>query len=307
VLEVDLTAIITEDRSARRRISTTESPKVLGGYAQGVRVGDWVFLAGATPADHTRTSGPFPGGLGTAVAPEARVDSNMWYGSSIERQVEYIMTNKQAGILEAAGSSIDRIVKADVYLSHPQEDLRGFHNAWRSLFGDRAPATTVVPIDGFGSAGSRVEIGIVALATDAGSVVERITVPSVPPPIGPYPHAVRADNLLFVSTLIAADDRGLVDTAKPEAASRNARPQVMDELEYCLNILSEICSASGTSLDNVLRRKSFFTNLSDLFAADAVVRNAWPDAPPASTNVGVAGPHVVPEARVAMDVVVAVA
>ena len=306
VLEVDLTAVLTEDRSTRHRISTSESPTVLGGYAQGVRVGDWIFLAGATPADHTRTASPFPGAMGTAVAPEARVDPNLWYGSAIERQVEYIITSKQGAVLEAAGSSIEDIVKADVYLSHPHEDLRGFHNAWRSLFGDRAPATTVVPINGFGSEGSRVEIGVVALAKDANASVERVTAPSVPSPAGPYPHAVRAGNLLFISTLIAADDGGLVDIARPGSASRNARPQVVDEMEYCLGILSDICSATGTSLKNVLRRKNFFTDITDLFAADSVVRSVWPADPPASTNVGVAGPHIVPGARVAMDVVVAV-
>ena len=306
VLEVDLTAILAADPSTRRRISTTESPTVLGGYAQGVRVGDWIFLAGATPADHTKTSSPFPGALGTAVAPDARVDPNLWYGSAIESQVEYIMTTKQGAVLEAAGSSLEDIVKADVYLSHPHEDLRGFHNVWRNLFGDRAPATTIVPIDGFGSEGSRVEIGVVALAKDARSSVERITVPSIAPPVGPYPHAVRAGDLLFVSTLIAADGDGLVDSARPGSVSRNARPQVIDEMEYCFSILSEICSASGTSMSNVLRRKNFFTDTSDLFAADTVVRNVWPDAPPASTNVGVAGPHIVPETRVAMDIVVAV-
>jgi enamine deaminase RidA (YjgF/YER057c/UK114 family) len=306
VLEVDFTAMLPADGSTRRRISTADSPQVLGGYAQGVRVGDWIFLAGATPADHTKTSAPYPGGLGTAVAPDARTDPNMWYGSPIERQTEYIMTSKQAAVLEAGGSSIDRIVKADVYLSHPAEDLRGFHTVWKSLFGDAAPATTVVPIDGFGSEGSRIEIGIVALADDAEIEVERLTVPALPAPVGPYPHAVRAGDLLFVSTLVAGDEDGLVPSAHPNRVSRNARPQVIDELEYCFSALSAICSAAGTKIENVLRRKNFYTDLSDLFAADEVVRSVWPDAAPASTNVGITGPHVVPGARVALDVIAAV-
>lgn len=306
VLEVDLTAILTEDHSVRRRISTDDSPKVLGSYAQGVRVRDWIFLAGATPADHTRTSAAYPGAVGTAMAPEARIDPNLWYGSPIERQVEYIMAKKQAAVLEAADSSLERVVKADVYLSHMEEDLRGFHRAWESLFGERAPATTVTPVEGFGSAGSRVEIGIVALAEGSELDLERIHVPSLPPAVGPYPHAVRAGDLLFVSTMIAADERGLVDRARPTAASRNSRPQIIDELEYCMSSLEAICSAGGTTLDNVLRRKNYFTDVTDLFAADTVMRGTWMDAPPASTNVGVTGPHAVPGARLSMDVVAAV-
>lgn len=306
VLEVDLTAMITAAESTRQRISTAASPKVLGGYAQGVRVGEWIFLAGATPADHTQTSAPYPGGLGTALAPEARIDPNLWYGSAIERQVEYIMLNKQATVLEAAGSSLGRIVKADVYLSHPGEDLNGFHRVWRSLFGDAAPATTVIPADGFGSEGSRVEIGIVALADDGDIEIDRLMLSGAAAPLGPYPHAVSAGDLLFVSTLMAADDDGLVAAAKPGRTSRNVRPQIVDELEYCFGLLREICTAAGTSLAHVVRRKNFFTDLSDLYAADVEARKAWPAAPPASTNVGVSGPHIVPDARVAMDVVVAV-
>ncbi len=307
VLEVDLTALVPEGGAlSRERITSPGSPQVLGSYAQGVRVDDWIFLAGATPADHTKTSAPFPGAIGTAVAPEARIDGNLWYGSQIERQVEYIMTKKQGSLLQAAGSSLDLVVRADVYLSHLEEDLRGFHRVWKSLFGDRAPATTVIPVEGFGSAGSRVEIGIVALREGSELELERITVSDLPPPPGPYPHGVRAGNLLFVSTLAAVDEQGLVEAARPSAASRYSHPQVLDEMEYCLASLEEICDAAGTNLAKILRRKSYFTHLEDLFPADVVLRNAWPTSPPASTNVGVSGPHIAPGVRLAMDVIAAV-
>lgn len=307
VLEVDLTAMLPTGGTTRQRISTDTSPKVLGSYAQGVRVGDWIHLAGATPADHTRTAGPFPGGRGTAVAPEARVDANMWYGSPIEKQVEYIMTKKQLAVLEAAGSSLERIVKADVYLAHPAEDLRGFHRVWRELFGDQAPATTVVPIDGFGSADSRIEIGIVALSSNSPIEIERLNVASLPPAAGPYPHGVKAGPLVFLSTVIAADEDGLVSSALPTSASRNTRPQVIDEFEYCAHVIEEICAAAGTQLRNVVRRRNHYTHISDVFAADQVVKSVWPSNPPTSTNVGISGPHIVPNARLAMDVIAAVA
>ena len=303
VLEVDVMASLPTSGRLRERVSSADSPEVLGSYSQGMKFGDWVILAGATPADHTRTSAPYPGALGTAVAPNARVDPNLWYGSQIQRQVEYIMLEKQLPVLEAAGSSLDRIVKAEVYLSEMETDYLGFQEAWRKIFPDNPPATTIVPIEGFGSTGSRIEIGLIALTNESGLRVEPVQSDDALPPLGHHPQAVRAGNLLFLSTVIAADRNGLVKSAVPNPGFPFAYSQAELEMEACLGSAAAICEAAGTSLDFMLKRRNVYLDLRDIYATESAVRRAWPTDPPASSNMGSTVSMAVPGCRISMDMV----
>jgi enamine deaminase RidA (YjgF/YER057c/UK114 family) len=77
-------------------------------------------------------------------------------------------------------------------------------------------------------------------------------------------------------------------------------------MQQCLESAAAVCEAAGTSLDMMLKRRNFYLDLSDLFATEFAVRDAWPTAPPASSNVGMSGPLSVPACRLAMDMVCAV-
>lgn len=302
VVEIDVT-LLTNEGHDPEMVSTSSSPQPLGSFVQGIRAGDWIVLSGATPTDYERMSAPYPGALGTAVAPSARVDPNLWYGSEIQQQVEYIMFDRQLAVLEAAGSSLEQVVKAEVYLSHMEEDFAGFQDAWRKVFPQRPPATTIVPVEGFGSTGSRVEIGLVALAADSRLSIESVSTPNALPALGHAPQAVRAGSLLFLSTVIAADQEGPAKGASPNPGMPLASNQTALEMEVCLSSAASICEAAGSSLDMMLKRRNFYLHLTDLFATEWVVREAWPDEPPASTNLGVSGPLPVPRCNVAMDMV----
>jgi enamine deaminase RidA (YjgF/YER057c/UK114 family) len=64
-----------------------------------------------------------------------------YYGSDIKLQTEYVMRNLQR-TFEAAGSSLDKIVKAQVFLT----DLKyfnGFDEVWKKYFKVPPPRTTV--------------------------------------------------------------------------------------------------------------------------------------------------------------------
>jgi|SRR5580658_1310747 2-iminobutanoate/2-iminopropanoate deaminase len=110
---------------ARSVISTDGAPAAIGPYAQAVRVGNLIFTAGQSPIDPA-TQHLIPGG--------------------IAEQTTRVLENLKA-VLEEAGSSLDRVVKATVFL----KDLNDFSTmnavyARYMVFEGEAPARTTVEV-----------------------------------------------------------------------------------------------------------------------------------------------------------------
>src|SRR6266567_71962 len=84
----------TEEARLRTAIVTEKAPKPVGPYSQGVIEGDFIFVAGQGPIN------PLTGKLelGDARAETKRVFENM------------------RAILQAAGSSLEHVIKCNVYL-----------------------------------------------------------------------------------------------------------------------------------------------------------------------------------------------
>lgn len=120
-------------------IRTEEAPAPFQGapYNQAVRVGDLVFVAGQL--------GLRPGD--TAVE------------GDIAAQTEKVMRNL-AAILEAAGSSLDNLVKTTVYLQH-LDDFAAMNEVYARYVGDRPPARATIEVAKLPS-GALVEIEAVA-------------------------------------------------------------------------------------------------------------------------------------------------
>ena len=110
---------------ARSVISTDGAPAAIGPYSQAVRVGNLIFTAGQSPIDPA-TQHLIPGG--------------------IAEQTTRVLENLKA-VLEEAGSSLDRVVKATVFL----KDLNDFSvmnavYAKYMMFDGEAPARTTVEV-----------------------------------------------------------------------------------------------------------------------------------------------------------------
>src|ERR687885_1784738 len=89
----------------------SDAPKPLANYSEAFRVGDLVFAAGQIASDYK-----------TGVPQEARLHPNFpYYGSDIKLQTRYILNNLKK-TFEAAGSSLDKVVKAQVFMT----DLNNF-------------------------------------------------------------------------------------------------------------------------------------------------------------------------------------
>jgi len=79
---------------SKQAVATANAPAAIGPYSQGVRLGNLLFTAGQSPVDPA-TGKIAPGG--------------------ITEQTTQVMENLKA-ILEAGGSSLEKAVKASVFL-----------------------------------------------------------------------------------------------------------------------------------------------------------------------------------------------
>src|SRR5262249_42711143 len=90
-----------------------------------------VFAAGQLASDFT-----------TGVPTEARRrDGFPFYGSDIELQTTYVLENLKR-TFEASGSSLDRVLKAQVFLTDLHH-FPGFDTVWKGYFTPPPPRTTI--------------------------------------------------------------------------------------------------------------------------------------------------------------------
>jgi 2-iminobutanoate/2-iminopropanoate deaminase len=123
----------------RTIVSTTNAPAAVGPYSQAVRIGDLVFTAGQI-------------GLEPA--------TGVIEGRTIEEQTDQVLRNLKA-VLEAAGSSLDRVVKTTVFLADMNEFKR-MNAVYTTYFPADPPARSAVQVAAL-PLGARVEIEAVAL------------------------------------------------------------------------------------------------------------------------------------------------
>jgi 2-iminobutanoate/2-iminopropanoate deaminase len=125
----------------KEAIETAKAPAAIGPYSQAVRVGNLVFTAGQI-----------------ALAPE----TGQLVAGGIAEQTARALENLKA-ILEAAGSSLDRAVKATVYLKD-FNDFMAMNVAYGDYMGKNGtppPARTTVEVSRLPK-DALVEIEIVA-------------------------------------------------------------------------------------------------------------------------------------------------
>jgi 2-iminobutanoate/2-iminopropanoate deaminase len=128
----------------RKVIATSQAPEAIGPYSQAIRAGKFVFTAGQVALD------PATGEL---------------VGSDAATQTRQALLNVQA-ILEAAGSSLDRVVKTTVFLQD-MADFAAMNEVYAQQFGDRPPARSTVAVAGLPRADALVEIEAIAILPDA--------------------------------------------------------------------------------------------------------------------------------------------
>ena len=104
-------------------VATAKAPGAIGPYSQGIKAGKLVFVSGCLPIDMST------GQLSTG---------------DIAEQTRHSLRNI-AAILEAAGSSLDKVVKTTIFV----KDLQNFQTinaAYAEFFASDAPARSCVQV-----------------------------------------------------------------------------------------------------------------------------------------------------------------
>ena len=106
-------------------------------------------------------------------------------------------------------------------------------------------------------------------------MLERIIAPRAPSPKGPYSHAVRAGDLIFVS------GQGPIDPATNQWKLGDAGSETRATLENIRTILR----AAGADLADVVKCSVFLTDINDFAAMNKVYAEFFGDVRPARTTV----------------------
>ena len=263
VVEIDLTAAMP---STPAQVFTSSAPRAPVNYSEVMAVGDFVFAAGLMASDYK-----------TGVPVEAKVDPAFpYYGSDIKKQTRYILQNF-ATVFGAAGSSLEHVVKAHVYLKDLY-DFNGFDEVWREFFPLPPPRTTVGVPDLL-VRDARVEVDLIA--TRPAVRREIVEVPDIPKPLANYSPAVRVGNLVFAAGALATDFKtGVAPEARIDPAFPYYGSAIKRETRYILDNLAKTFRAAGTSLDRVVKAQVFLTDLSDFNGFDEVWREFFPGPVP---------------------------
>ena len=120
-------------------LSTNKAPAAIGPYSQGIAAGSFVFVSGQLPI--CAATGEMP--------------------EDIKAQAEMSLLNVKA-VLEAAGSSLDKVVKTTCFLA----DINDFA-AFNEVYARMMPKT---------GAPSRSAVGIAALPKGAKVDIEAIAI-----------------------------------------------------------------------------------------------------------------------------------
>jgi 2-iminobutanoate/2-iminopropanoate deaminase len=105
----------------KQLVRTPNAPQPLGPYSQGVKAGNFLFVAGQGGAD------PKTGQIA---------------GEEIETQTRQTLANIK-GIVEASGFSMRDVVKISIFLKN-MDDFKKVNEVYKTFFPEDPPARTTV-------------------------------------------------------------------------------------------------------------------------------------------------------------------
>jgi 2-iminobutanoate/2-iminopropanoate deaminase len=124
----------------REVIATNDGPKAIGPYSQAIKANGFVFLSGQIALDPA---------------------TQQLISGDVAAQTERVLQNL-AGILKAAGSSLEQVVKTTVFLKN-MPDFAAMNEVYGRYFREVPPARSTVEVARLPK-DVLVEIDVIALA-----------------------------------------------------------------------------------------------------------------------------------------------
>jgi enamine deaminase RidA (YjgF/YER057c/UK114 family) len=274
LVEIDLIGYVPRSGLAHRVI-TSSAPRPLANYNEAFVVGDLVFAAGQLASD-------FKDG----VPAQARRHENFpYYGSNIELQTAYILDNLKK-TFEAAGSSLDHAVKAQVFLTD-LDNFHGFDSVWKRYFKVPPPRTTI-GCTGLLVRDTLVEIDLIGYVPRAG-LEQQIIKSAAPRPLAHYSEACTLGDHVLAAGQIASDyTTGVPRQARRQENFPHYGSNIELQTDYVLKNLKKTFEAAGSSLDHVVKAQVFLTDLDNFHGFDSVWKRYF-KVPPPRTTIGCTG------------------
>jgi enamine deaminase RidA (YjgF/YER057c/UK114 family) len=200
-------------------------PPPIGPYSAAVRAGRFIYVSGVL-----------------ATGDDGRIE-----GVTVAEQTRTIL-QRQAKVLEAAGSSMANVAAVMVYLRRAS-DFAAMNDAYRAFWPADPPTRTTVVTD-LVLPDALVEVSLIAIPTGGQRVV-------VQPPgwirsPNPYSYGIKSGDTLFLSGLISRTGR---DNSVVEG-------DMAAQVRTILANAGEILRAGGLSLGDVVSAKVFITDTS---------------------------------------------
>jgi 2-iminobutanoate/2-iminopropanoate deaminase len=104
-------------------VATATAPQAIGPYSQAIKANGMVFTSGQIPIDPS---------------------TNQLISGDIAAQTERVLNNVSA-ILEAAGTSLQKVVKTTVFLKNMSEFAQ-MNEVYAKFFGSNPPARSTVEV-----------------------------------------------------------------------------------------------------------------------------------------------------------------
>jgi 2-iminobutanoate/2-iminopropanoate deaminase len=121
-----------------KTVDVPNAPKPVGPYSPAVISGNLVFVAGQSGRDPVTD----------------------FVSDDVEVQTEQCLKNV-ATILEAAGSSLSKVIRCGVFLID-MNDFKKMNGVYARMFGEHRPARTTVAVSELPGPGLKVEIDAIA-------------------------------------------------------------------------------------------------------------------------------------------------
>jgi 2-aminomuconate deaminase len=122
--------------SNQESIESSKAPEPVGLYPHARRVGNLLFLSGVGPRER-----------GTKKIPGVELDEQGNITAyDIEAQCHSVFRNIKY-ILEDSGSSWDKIVDVQVFLTNMKDDFKTYNKLWAEYFSVNPPCRTTIEIN----------------------------------------------------------------------------------------------------------------------------------------------------------------
>jgi reactive intermediate/imine deaminase len=242
---------------APSRQIVTAGPAPVGPYSPAVKSGGLIYVSGTLAQD---SSGAIAG--------------NGEVGVQTRRIVERIRD-----VLSAAGSSLEQVVAATVYLKS-QSDFAAMNDAYRTYWPNDPPTRTTVVTD-LVLPDALVEMSMIAVPAGGERVVVQPDAWIKSP--NPYSYAIRTGTTLFLSGLVSRNGRD----------NSVVSGDVATQTRVVLENARELLEAAGMTLANVVSAKVYLPELAGFQQMNESYRKVFSSAPPARATVqtGLAGPQ----------------